>query len=104
MAFSVLAGLRTCAYHALSVALFRLPVAKAQYILELARRDSDAMQLHFNSLTGGIKELKIHSGRRNEFLNHALDKASCSFRDNNIRGMTIYNAAASWGQALMFII
>ncbi len=89
---------------AVGVSTFRLPVAKAQYILELARRDSDAMQLHFNSLTGGIKELKIHSGRRNEFLNHALEKASSSFRDNNIRGMTIYNAAASWGQALMFII
>ncbi len=83
---------------------YQLPVLKAQHVFRLARQDSDAMQEHFRALTQGTKELKIHSERRHEFLNKVLEATAASFRHNNIAGMKIYTAAASWGQTLVFVV
>jgi putative ATP-binding cassette transporter len=52
----------------------------------------------------GIKELKLHSRRREAFLIELLGATAQSYRRNNFLGMKIYVAAAGAGQLLMFIV
>src|SRR5204863_269628 len=49
------------------------------------------------------KELKLHRPRRIGFLDLLLEPTCARLRDDLNTGMTIYAAAASWGQLLFFI-
>lgn len=83
---------------------YQYPIIKAQAVLRKARTDGDAILAHFRAVTQGTKELKIHARRRRAFLNQVLEPTAASFRGNNISGMKIYTAAASWGQTLVFVV
>jgi putative ATP-binding cassette transporter len=83
---------------------YQLPVLKAQHIFKQARDDADAVLKHVQSMLSGIKELKLHTGRRNAFLLSVLEPAASSFRTNNKKAMRIYTASATWGQTLVFVV
>lgn len=83
---------------------YQLPIIRAMRSLRLAREDGDALLNHFRALTEGAKELKLHSQRREAFLSRVLEQTAASFRRHNVSGMTLYTAAASWGQALVFVV
>jgi putative ATP-binding cassette transporter len=85
------------------VLTYQLPVVKALTQLHLARREHDALMHHFRGLTEGFKELKMHGGRREEFLRRFLGGTAASLRDRNTAGLTLYAAAGTWGQ-LLFVI
>jgi putative ATP-binding cassette transporter len=82
---------------------YQLPVGKALGQLHLARGEHDALVQHFRGLTEGFKELKMHSGRREEFLRRFLGRTAAGLRDRNTAGLTLYAAAGTWGQLLFFI-
>jgi putative ATP-binding cassette transporter len=82
---------------------YQLLVARALGQLGRARQDQDALMKHFRGLTEGVKELKIHSPRREAFLTQLLEATAASLRDRNTAGMTLYAAAGSWGQLLFFV-
>jgi putative ATP-binding cassette transporter len=88
----------------LGIISYQLPVIRTAHFMTKARHDADMLLKHFRSLIEGMKELKLHRGRRTAFLSEMLLPTSESFRRHNISGMTIYIAAASWGQALTFIL
>lgn len=85
------------------VVTYQLPVIRAVRLLRQAREQSDALFNHFRTLIGGNKELKLHRARRERFLTDVLAPTAAAFCRQNIAGMRIYNAAASWGQILVFI-
>jgi putative ATP-binding cassette transporter len=89
---------------ALGIISYQLPVIKALSYYRLAREDGDALHNHFQALTKGAKELKLHSRRRESFLSQALDATAASYQKHNITGATIFTAAASWGQVLVFVV
>jgi putative ATP-binding cassette transporter len=91
-------------FMAIGIASYQLPIIKAVSYLRRAREQTDALMKHFRALTDGAKEFKLHRGRREAFLNDVLQPAAASFRHHSVRGMTIYTAATSWGQALGFIV
>lgn len=91
-------------FMALGIFTYQLPVNKAVKAFRLAREDGDHLFKHFRALTDGIKELKLHSRRREAFLTKVLHSTAASLRQRNIKGMTIYTAAASWGQILVFLV
>jgi putative ATP-binding cassette transporter len=91
-------------FMAVGIASYQLPIIKALGALRLAREDGDALLGHFRALTDGSKELKLHGRRRAAFFSQVLEPTASSFRRHNISGMTIYTAAASWGQALVFVV
>ncbi len=91
-------------FMALGIVTYQLPVLKAMQSLRKAREDADDLFNHFRDLTGGIKELKLHSRRRKAFISEVLQSTAASFRERNIAGMTMYAAAASWGQTLVFVV
>jgi putative pyoverdin transport system ATP-binding/permease protein len=91
-------------FMAIGIAGYQLPIFKAQKIFMQARRDGDALLKHFRALTQGTKELKINHDRRKAFFTDLLEVTAASFRRNNMAGLSIYTAAASWGQALVFVV
>ena len=88
----------------LGIITYQLPIVKALRSFRLAREDGDALFKHFRSLTSGTKELKLHHRRREAFLNDVVQTTATSLRRNNIKGITIYTAASSWGQVLVFVV
>lgn len=91
-------------FMALGILTYQLPVIKALRSLRLAREDEDSLFQHFRDLTAGAKELKLHRRRREAFLRDVLQKTAGSFRDHSIAGNTVYSAASSWGQVLVFVV
>lgn len=69
-----------------------------------AREAWDGLFKHFQTLTLGTKELKLHSRRREAFLSDGLRAAAMSVRRLNTSGH-IFNAAAGvWGQTIAFVL
>lgn len=89
---------------AIGVVSYQLPVIRAVRLLRMAREQSDALFNHFRTLIGGSKELKLHRRRQAAFLGQVLEPTATAYCQQNIAGMRIYNAAASWGQILVFIV
>jgi putative ATP-binding cassette transporter len=83
---------------------YQIPMARAVSRLRRARRLHDDLYDHLRALTGGIKELKLHNGRREAFLTRELLGTAETFRDDSVRGLEIYSLASSWGQLLVFVV
>lgn len=88
----------------LGIASYQIPVMRAIRHFNLARKDGDALFSHFRALTEGLKELKLHNRRRKAFLSDLLEPTAESLRQHNMDGFTIYTAASSWGQLLVFVV
>ena len=81
-----------------------MAIKRANGPFSKARSEADELQKHFQGLTRGTKELKVHKERRATFLNEALRQTAASLKEHNIKGMLMYSAAGSWGQTLVFIV
>lgn len=88
----------------LGIVGYQLPIFKATRSFVKAREEADNLFDHFRALTTGTKELKLHHRRREAFITKVLQGTATSLRRHNIAGMTIYTAAASWGQVLVFVV
>jgi putative ATP-binding cassette transporter len=89
---------------AVGVLLYQLPVIKALRLLRQARQESDRLFSHFRALTTGTKELKLHRRRREMFFSQVLQPTAALLSRYNVKSSTIYAAAASWGQSMMYVI
>ncbi len=87
----------------LGIFSYSLPMMKAMSFLKLAREQEDRLFKHFRSVIQGTKELKLHRRRRQAFLSEDLHSTALSSRRHNVVGMSIFAAAASWGQILFFV-
>lgn len=87
----------------LGIVSFQFLQTKAIAELKLARQQKDQLFQHFRAMTEGIKELKLHSDRRQEFLSENLQHTIVAAKNHKIAGMTIYSGATSWGEALQFL-
>jgi len=88
---------------AVGVLSYQLLVWKALGKLHLARREHDTLMKHFRGLTGGVKELQMHRGRRDEFLDQLLAGTAARLRDRTTAGMSLYTFAGTCGQLLFFV-
>jgi len=88
----------------LGIFSYYVGVSRAMAYLRRARGHDNNLQKHFRGLIHGIKELKLHQRRRNDFLSSALDEAAGQSRSANVSGLSIYGVASSWGQLLIFVM
>jgi len=88
----------------LGTIIYQTLVGRAFAALTRARRAGDDLQKHFQTMTDGIKELKLHRSRQERFLSDVLLFTATAFRRDNTTGLSIYTAAASWGQVLVFLV
>lgn len=88
----------------LGVATYQLATTRGIREMALARTQWDLLFDGFNALTGGAKELKLHHGRREAFFAKILRAAAAAVRRHNVKGISIFIAAASWGHFLFFVL
>lgn len=70
-------------------------------LLSSAREEEDLLFKHLRTTTEGIKELKLHYQRRQDFLAD-VESTAVNFRRYNTQGSTLFAAASSWGKLLFF--
>ncbi|ASU38882.1 peptide ABC transporter [Herbaspirillum sp. meg3] len=87
-------GLGSLGYH--------LAHLKAIRYLERAAKEQDVMFGHFQGMTAGAKELRLHRKKRQLFERDLLHVAIENVRSLRTRGMSIFTASASWGNFLIF--
>ncbi|WP_437991370.1 cyclic peptide export ABC transporter [Sorangium sp. So ce145] len=89
---------------ALGALLFRTHQRRAMRAFTRARETSDALFKHFRGLTGGIKELKMHSGRGRAFVSDVLGGSVTTYRRAFVAGTTEYAIAMGWGTLLFYAV
>lgn len=81
----------------------QLPVRKTMQFISRSRETTDVVFKHLRGLIEGIKELKMHRRRRNEFYSKLIEPNTRSMEQDNATGEIIWAAATSWGHILFFI-
>jgi len=82
----------------------RILVRSALRFLRLARLEQETLFRHFRALTEGIKELKLHGGRRKAFLTEELNPSIEALQQHNIQGRTRLVFAHTWSQLFLFAL
>ncbi|MEC4804575.1 MAG: cyclic peptide export ABC transporter [Jaaginema sp. PMC 1079.18] len=80
----------------------RISLGKGRSLLALAREEQDQLFQHFRSITEGIKELKLHAQRRQDFLEKNLQPTATQYRRHNVKGLTLFATTDSWGKLIFF--
>jgi len=81
---------------------YRILITRAYRYLQRARDARETLFHHFRALTDGIKELKLHAGRRRAFLVEEVEPAIETLRRANLAGTRHHLVAASWTQLLFY--
>jgi putative ATP-binding cassette transporter len=89
---------------ALGIVTYQLPITKGGQYFKLVRENWDSLLKHFQGVINGTKELKLHRKRRDAFVSQALEPTASALRKHSVAGHTIFSAANSWGQVLIFIV
>ena len=87
----------------LGVISYQIPLKRAQGLLRSAREKQNELFKNFRGLVEGTKELKIHNRRSAEFLSEVLETSADDLRQQTVDGMSMYAAASSWGQLLLYV-
>lgn len=94
----------TLGFAAIGMITYQLPSNTANRYLRQARESEDSLYDHFQALTRGTKELKLHRGRQEAFLTEVMGQTAQAFRRYNVIGMMIYTAVGFWGQTLFLVL
>jgi putative ATP-binding cassette transporter len=82
----------------------QLLLNKMRKFFDLAREEQDILFKHFRSITDGIKELKLHSLRRQEFFTEELQVSADASRNYNVTALNTGAVAIGVGQLLFFML
>ncbi|MFJ4657565.1 ATP-binding cassette domain-containing protein [Nocardia sp. NPDC088792] len=84
----------------LGIACVEVILKRVRGIYRQARENEDALLRSFQSATLGIKELKLHRGRRRDFMDRHLLGAAQNLRDQNVDAGSKFSVAQGFGQLL----
>lgn len=87
----------------LGVVTYQIPVIRAIRHFVKARERYDDLAKDVRALTEGTKELKMHRRRQLAFLGH-MEQSARVLQHESRSGSVVFTAAASWGQALFFVV
>ncbi|WP_410873342.1 ATP-binding cassette domain-containing protein [Nocardia sp. A7] len=82
------------------IACVELVLKRVRGIYQEARENEDALLRSFQAVTLGIKELKLHRGRRRDFMDRHLLGSAGTLRDQNTDAGSKFSYAQGFGQAL----
>jgi putative pyoverdin transport system ATP-binding/permease protein len=85
----------------IGVLSYYVPMTKGTAYQKRVREEADALWSDLRDVIDGVKELKLHSGRR-EALLQRLDETGHRARRLNLRAMLYFQTAGGWGQVLVF--
>lgn len=84
----------------LGIACVESFLKRVRTIYREARENEDALLRSFQAVTLGIKELKLHRGRRKDFMDRHLLGTASSLRDQNVDAGAKFTVAQGLGQTL----
>jgi len=88
----------------IGVLSYQIPLRRGMRAHVVVREEWDKLFKHFQAVTSGVKELKLHHDRREGFFARALYPTGVSLRRHTIIGRLNFVGADSWGQSLCFIL
>ncbi len=94
----------TIGFMMVGVGSIQLLINKAQVFLTLSRDEQDRLFQHFRGITEGIKELKLHLAKREEFLTEELQSSAKASRNYNISALSTFSISTGWGNLLFFTL
>jgi putative ATP-binding cassette transporter len=83
---------------------YQVPLMRGHVHVHALRDKGDALFRHFQALTSGIKELKLHRARRDAFLHEQLQATAVEVQTHTIGAQRAFSSAVSWGQVLIFLL
>ena len=87
-----------------AIILVQSLVKYSHHFLQLTRRETDYLFKHFRSITDGVKELKLHSIRRQTFFDEELQPSAALSRRYQKAAFKLGALATSGGQLLFFVL
>jgi putative ATP-binding cassette transporter len=94
----------TIGFIMVALGTIQLLINRAQHFLTLARDDQDRLFKHFSTIIDGIKELKLHAARRQDFFSQELQKSAATSRDHNATALITFSIGSNWSNLLFFIL
>jgi len=98
------AGVMLLVATGVGLVIYQLMVQRAQYHYHLNREGTDDLIDHFQALTEGTKELKLHSRRSVYFVEEILKPTAESLKKHVVHGSIYYSAAGSFSQVIFFLV
>ncbi len=98
----VLAG--TLVFLVLSISLVQVLINRAVYWFTQAREENDALMQHFRAITDGVKELKLNSLRRDDFITEDLDVTAAALRNYRIGSQRAIALSTTLGDVSLFVL
>jgi putative pyoverdin transport system ATP-binding/permease protein len=86
------------------VVTYQIPLRRGIRAYVVVREEWDKLFKQLETVTAGVKELKLHHDRREAFLTKALYPTGVSLRRHAIIGRLNFVGGDSWGQSLCFIL
>ncbi|WP_144172981.1 cyclic peptide export ABC transporter [Pseudomonas sp. Kh13] len=83
---------------------FNWPQRRALTSISRARELKDQLFDQYRLLTDGSKELQLNHPRRQHFFSRLLLPASKQYREDFVRGMSIYAVVLNWGNAVFYML
>lgn len=83
---------------------YRFVLLKGRAILKLAREESQQLVKQFQLLTGGLKELKLHSHRRQAFLDQKLKPTAALIHQYFFFWSVMHALTQTWAKFLLFFV
>ncbi|WP_309738461.1 cyclic peptide export ABC transporter [Chamaesiphon sp. OTE_20_metabat_361] len=102
LSIGVLVG--TLVFMALSISVVQLLINQAIRMFTVAREENDALMQHFQAITNGIKELKLHSQRREDFIDEDLQTTAATLREYRIGSQRAIALSAGIGELSYFVL
>ncbi|MEO0435059.1 MAG: cyclic peptide export ABC transporter [Cyanobacteria bacterium J06656_5] len=96
--------LAVIAFMVMAILLVQVLVSNSYSFIGLARKETDRLFKHFRSITDGIKELKLHSTRRQVFFEEDLQVSVAASRRYQKNAFKLGALATSGGQLLFFVL
>jgi putative pyoverdin transport system ATP-binding/permease protein len=96
--------LGTLIFLALAISLVQLLINRAVRFFDKAREENDVLMKHFQAITDGIKELKLHAQRREDFLVGDLQQTAATLRDYRIGSQRAIALSSGLGDLLFFLL
>jgi putative ATP-binding cassette transporter len=95
--------LASVTFCALSMASYWYASRFAKKYVRQSRESQDVLLKHVRTLIEGVKELKMHHDRRNEFVERVLQPAEIVRGEKKFWCDTLFDAAVAWGRLLFFV-
>jgi putative pyoverdin transport system ATP-binding/permease protein len=96
--------LGTIIFLVVAISLVQLLINRAVYWFTQAREENDALMQHFRAITDGVKELKLHSIRRDDFLEQDLETTAAALRNYRIGSQRAISLSTTLGDLLLFVL